>query len=505
MNKLEHFLSKAKLIYPNEEYDYSLVEYKDKDTDVKIKCNMCNTVFEQTPSNHYKHGCWNCHFNHKAKNNSNNGAKGVRLTQSEIVYKFVSIHGNNYDYSLVEYKNNKTKVKIKCNTCEAVFEQTPVNHLKGKGCRQCYINGLKTKPEDIIAKFKEINKDSYDYSLVEYVNIDTDIKIKCNKCNNIFEQSPYLHSKGAGCSDCSNRVSKAELDIRDYLKLNCGHKIVSNSRKILPSGMELDIYIPKLKLAIEYCGLYYHRQQKLEKDGFGSYYHYDKLEECEKLGIKLITIFEDEWLHKTDIVKSKLSYEIKDSNINTIYARKCEVREIDSTIKNKALDVWHLQGRDVTASISLGLYYEEELVSVITFGRPNASGGSKTYEWNLSRFACKRYTSVVGGFSKLLKHFIKNYDPKSIQTFADRRWSQGNLYVSNSFSVTHKTKPNYWYIKNQKREHRFGYRKQELSRKLKHYDPTKTEYQNMLDNISNGTGRDRIWDCGNMAFEMILN
>lgn len=133
----------------------------------------------------------------------------------------------------------------------------------------------------------------------------------------------------------------------------------------------------------------------------------------------------------------------------------------------------------------------------MTFGKGRIimSGNSNQYE--LLRFCNKLDTTVVGGADKLLKHFIKMYNPKTIISYADRRWSQGNLYEKLGFKFIHNSKPNYWYIINNKRMYRFGFRKQILIKEG--FDKNKSEHDIMLER-----GIYRIYDCGNKKYELNL-
>jgi len=136
-----------------------------------------------------------------------------------------------------------------------------------------------------------------------------------------------------------------------------------------------------------------------------------------------------------------------------------------------------------------------ELVSVMTFSKLSLAKGNKVFtdnEYELSRFCNNFNYIVIGGASKLFKYFIRNYKPKSIISFSDRRWSDGNLYKKLGFEFQYNTSLCYYYIINGQRKHRFIYRKSELKNKLEIFDPKLTEYQNMINN-----GFDRIWDCGN--------
>jgi hypothetical protein len=161
-----------------------------------------------------------------------------------------------------------------------------------------------------------------------------------------------------------------------------------------------------------------------------SEYHLNKTLECEKIGYKLIHIFEYEWLNKQDIIKNKLNFYLN-SYKECIYARKCMVKEISVSDKNKFLNKYHIQGED-KSKIKLGLFYQDELVAVMTFGKPRFN---KNYEYELIRYATSKH--VIGGAGKLLKYFERNYKPKSIITYADRRFSQGNMYSKLGFTLDH--------------------------------------------------------------------
>ena len=153
------------------------------------------------------------------------------------------------------------------------------------------------------------------------------------------------------------------------------------------------------------------------------------------------------------------------------------------------------------SSVKLGAYYNNLLVAVMTFGKKRKSLGYKNKnknEYELIRFATNQ--RIVGIAGKLLKRFIKNYNPYKIITYADKRYSVGNLYEVLGFNKIKDTKPNYWYFElgNDVRWHRYGFAKHTLSKKLKSYDATLSEWDNMKNNRY-----DRIWDCGHTKYEWI--
>jgi hypothetical protein len=313
---LEEIIEKFKKLHDNK-YDYSLVDYVNNKTKVKIICSTHN-IFEQTPNSHLKgSGCPKCGFLSSGKKRkfntinfinktnlihgdkydyslvdynhsetkikiicpihgefeqtpkshlNNNGCPSCvglkKLNSKTFINKSELIHGDKYDYSLVDYVNNKTKVKIICKE-HGNFEQIPSNHLKGQGCSKC-CGKFKSNNNDFINKSELIHGDKYDYSLVNYVNNKTKIKIIC-PIHNIFEQTPNSHLNGNGCPICNE--SKGEKEIRRYL--------IENKIKFIPQykfddcinikPLPFDFYLPDYDTCIEYDG----RQHTIPINFFG--------------------------------------------------------------------------------------------------------------------------------------------------------------------------------------------------------------------------------------------
>jgi predicted nucleic-acid-binding Zn-ribbon protein len=489
----EIFIERAISKYGNK-YNYSNMKYVKFQLHVEIICPEHGS-FYQKPHEHLrsKHGCPKCGDSQINKTRT--------LNTEEFIKRSHNAHNNKYDYSLVKYIDNKTKVKIIC-PIHGEFEQEPNNHMRGMGCNKCGQTSLAEKVAVTIENFIErsniIHDNKYDYSLINNITpmISTKVPIICPS-HGIFKQIPHNHVIGGyGCPKCShNGTSKDELIIENYLIKN-DIKYIKNDTSIL-GKLELDFYLPKFKIGIELNGIYWHSELK----GKDKYHHLKKLNLCKEKGIRLIQY--------TDyIIKNK--YNIFVSNMNSIlniskrkiHGRKCEVKEINNSIKSKFLNKYHLQGND-KSSIKLGLFYNNHLVSVMTFcKRRVALGKKKTQEgeYELSRYCGNFNFYVIGGASKLLKYFERNYNPTKIVTYADKNRSCGDLYIKLGFEHTHDSSPNYWYFKSHylkdKIYHRFNFRKSQLSKKLKIFDPQKTEWENMKENNWN-----RYWDCGNMVFE----
>ena len=276
-------------------------------------------------------------------------------------------------------------------------------------------------------------------------------------------------------------------EVSDFIK-SLGIEVKDNYRKLFNGHKELDIYVPDYKLAFEYDGIYWH-------SNIDPNYHVNKTNLCEKNGIKLFHIFENEWMNpiKRRIWKSVIMNSVGKSEV--IYARKCEVKLVHEGIKN-FLNENHLQGF-IPSEINYGLYYEGKLVSLMTFGK---SRYDKSYDYEILRFCNLINTRVVGAASRLLSHFIKDHPGKSIVSYANRRWSNGKLYESLGFKKVKVLGPSYFYTKdNYTLLSRYQCQKYKLPDLLKDkYNPDLTEYQNMI------TNKYRIiYDCGNIKYVLL--
>ena len=287
------------------------------------------------------------------------------------------------------------------------------------------------------------------------------------------------------CNEIGSTKSGQENLIYNFIKENYNGNILRNKRGII-KPKELDIYLPDLKLAIEFNGLYHHNELVVNKK-----YHFNKTESCEKQGIQLIHIYEDDWIYRQKIIESRI-LNLLGKTPNKIYARKCIIKEVDDS--KLFLETNHLQGFTIS-KIKLGLFYNNELVSLMTFGKQRKSMGSKSKEnvYEMLRFCNKLNTSVIGGADKLFKYFINAYKPVEVISYADRSWSQGDLYYKLGFLLIHKTEPNYYYVVDGFRKHRFNFRKDKLVREG--YDKSKSEHEIMLER-----GIYRIYDSGSLKF-----
>lgn len=333
------------------------------------------------------------------------------------------------------------------------------------------------------------------YPDIKFTKIDKlMVSIKCPVCEKeglMTKQLLYERNKRGYeiCIHC-NPVGQAsrsgqELKLSEFLsELNVPHE--RSNRSVL-SKHELDIFIPDYKLAVEFDGLYWHNELFVTND-----YHLNKTVECQEKGINLIHIFEDEWTNKKEIVKSIIKNKLNKTDLS-IYARKCIIKEISSDDSKEFLDNNHIQGK-VNSKIRLGLFYNDELVSVMTFSKGRVIMGGKKDEWELNRFCNKINTNVVGASGRLFNYFLKKYCPQKIVSYSDIRLFDGHMYYKLGFNQISQSKPNYWYIINGMRYYRFNFRKGILMKEG--FDTNKTEKEIMFERKIY-----RIYDCGNIRWE----
>lgn len=282
------------------------------------------------------------------------------------------------------------------------------------------------------------------------------------------------------------KVSKEETSLYEYICSIHNGQVIQSNRSIL-NGKELDIYIPEYNLAIEYNGLYshYYRPEETKESLIkGRNYHLQKTIECEKQQIQLLQFYSDEWLNKRNIVKSIIKSKLKLNK--KIYARNCEKIVLNTYDKNIFLNENHIQGED-RSKIKLGLTYQNELMCVMTFCKPRFN---KFYEWELSRFSNKSELNVIGGFSRLLKWFMNEYSGNII-SYADRRYSNGNVYRKNGFELIRTNSPSYYYVDKNclQRFNRMKFQKKYIGA----YDCTEYEKAREM-------GYNKIFDCGTLSF-----
>lgn len=328
----------------------------------------------------------------------------------------------------------------------------------------------------------------------EFIGFDksgnnTNLIFNCGECGENFEINTYqfyyrINSKIPICTKChpiSESTSISKEEVYKFIKKNYSGEIIQNSKVL--NSYEIDIYLPQMGIGFEYNGVWWHSDKYKTPD-----YHLNKIKTAREKSIKIYSIWEDDWLIKNDICKSFILNKLK-GNIRKIYARKCRIVGVSSKESRNFLINNHLQG-DCSSSVRLGLYYEDELVSLMTFSNPRLPLGGGGDFMELTRFCNKIETTVIGSASKLFKFFLRNYNTDKIISYSDNLISEGEIYEKLGFYQSGESKPGYWYLINKKRVHRFNWRKHKLVKMG--YDVNKTEGE-----IMNELGYQRVYNGGN--------
>ena len=471
----DEFIEKASKIH-NSKYVYDKTKYVNSNTKIPILCFEHGT-FWMTPMNHLLgQGCPKC--------------SGRGLNNNEIINMFIAKHGKKYDYSKVEFTKMHDKVCIICPE-HGEFWQTPSKHLLGQGCPKCAIE-LRAEErnignEEFIKRARKIYGDEYIYADTKYTKMEDKVKIICPK-HGEFWQKPYDHLHGHGCPKCGLIESKGENEIYEYICGLIGKENVEHSNREALNGYEIDIYIPKLQIGIEYNGLKWHSEKFKNRN-----YHLMKTNLANSKGIKLIQIFEDEYILHKNIVLSKIKTLIHaNKKVQSIMGRKCSVQQITKDAAKSFLEKNHIQGYG-RCTLALGCFNSNMLVGVMTFEQYGT-------EWLLNRFATDINFICQGIGGKLFSFFIKNYNPKIVKSFADRRWTldeNNNLYTKLGFKLDKVLKPEYRYVNSSHptdRMHKFNFRKKILAKKYG-VDEKQTETK-----LTESLGFYKIWDCGLLKY-----
>ena len=425
------------------------------DKDVKRKCNLCEW---DTTDIYNKSGCFTNHIENIHM-----------ITLDEYLLQYpddIQYHPN---YIKRIDRGNKLLLEenfVICQLCNEKMKSISNTHLKNK----------------------------HKISVEEYKLKFPNSKIVSESTSNILSEL----IKETNINFQPTWTSKGETEIKEFIE-GLGFETYKGKNRKLLEGKEINLIIPSLKIAIEYNGLYYHT----ENMGKNSVYHLNKTLACNQLGYKLIHIFEDEWVVNKELVKSKLKHILGVSDGYKIGARKTVIKKISKEDKSYFLDGCHIQGND-KSDIFYGAYYGDILVGVMTFNSQRNMTKNVEGEYELSRYATRQGYTISGLASKVLKQFITDYSPKSIISFADRRWTldgNNNMYTNLGFDLVSIVKPTYFYynskVNKYKRYHKFSFGKNNLKKKYNEIDFTKSESE-----ITTELGYSKIWDCGLFKYQL---
>lgn len=355
--------------------------------------------------------------------------------------------------------------------------------------------------EEVAAFFHSIG-----YSLLSetYVNNSVPVMVRCPEGHLSYPNYHNYKDNGARCVYCisAQQQSKAEREIVAYFQDNFPQIRLEERAKLFPNNRkEVDLFFPDHNVAVEYCGLYWHSEQMLrQRSGVDKVrrYHRDKMEACLSLGIRLITVFEDEYLNRPEVVLSRITNALGVCK-QKVYARQCSVVEVSPADANSFFSRTHLQGPSLS-KVAWGLEYEGSLVQAVSLGLPSRPHArDKGCSLELKRFSALPFWLVVGGFSRLFKQAVsygKRNGYLKIKSYCDLRYANlvSPVYEQAGFSLEGETKYTPHYVKGPRR-----FRNQSLRKTPEERLTGKTEWE-----LRKEQGFDRVWDCGHRTYVYYL-
>jgi len=496
MKKLttEQFIENANRVHSNT-YRY-LGEYQGTGIPITILCSK-HGEFKQTPGAHVnlKQGCPKCAITRVSENN--------KLGIERFIERAKQLHGNNLDYSRVKYVHMHHKVEIICRK-HGPFFQVPNSHLGGRSCPGCSVVKQQKRNigrnNHIKLNFEKICREKhgmiFDYTETVYEHNQKEISFRCIIHDRILTQTARDHLDGYNpCTQCNHMKSYQEDALAKYATIFT--PVVIHDRKVL-RPKEIDILMPEVKLAIEYCGMYWHSHNSVEMENRDKNKHYLKYIDCEKAGIRLLTVFEAEWKERPKAIKRLIRNAVGKSK-GKLMARKCELKHVVHGEAKAFYEKYHPQGGSGSGE-HYGLYWKDKLVACMRFslGANDRGSSAKSRVWTLGRYATR--VNVAGGASRLFKAFVAEFNPDEIKSFSDNRYFSGGMYEQLGFELELEVAPDYqvWSPKLGLLPKPHYQRRMLAKRQAEHdvvvdftTDDPRTERQ-----VTYAMGARRIYDCG---------
>lgn len=531
-DSIEDFIGKANRKHEGK-YDYSKSEYVNSGTKIEVGCGVAgHGTFRITPRNHLAgQGCPKC--------------GGVyRRTEQEFVGECRAVHGDRYDYSMTSYTGMGCRITVACPD-HGVFSQSAKDHLRGHGCPKC----SSSKGERLIAgileklgiEFEEGR--SFDgckghsggilpfdfYIPSKKIAIEFDGRQHFGPVEAFGGKEAYEAQvrndaiRDEWCARNGIRMVRIKHDeverCLDALYSELVGEVVARDCRMEASRFSLKSFLAARDEMVSFVSGFGGSVQRHSVDGFACdvfaesagigfrmlghwkdcEINADRKSACmaqaayERRGYKIVHIYEDTWMEKKEIVKSRIGNMLGKNR--KVWARKCELKPVGTREAGEFVRDSHIQG-NVGSSYKIGLYSEGALVALMTFGPLRKNLGQKSREkcWELLRFCTGRGTSVIGGASRLFRHFLKEKDPDFVVSYADKCWStKDNIYGELGMEYVHESKPSYFYIVGGARKGRFGYRKDVLVKMG--FDARMSEHE-----ICKSNGVWRIYDCGAIKY-----
>lgn len=493
---LEGFVQQARRVH-GDRYEYPPQDYVGNKTKVRILCPD-HGEYLQTPNSHLGgRGCPECANDLKRQRN-----KAVSLqTLRELPARLAGVNAN-WSYDFTTFVGMAKHIRAHC-AIHGEFYASPNNLLRNSGCvkcgeakhRQFALSRMKTT-EEWVAEARKVHGDVYDYSRSVYLGDKKPITITCKKHGDFVSRTDGHIYDSNGCPRCSHHLSKGEDAVFRFLS-NLTRAEQRNHTVIKPK--ELDIYMPDVHLAVEYCGEYHHAHKDADDERANKHKHFRKYQDCKARGIRLITLYETEWKEHNYAVRRLLRNAVGKSK-GKLMARKCELRKVTTAEARAFYDRYHPQGGSGHGE-HYALFWKGKMVACMRFvlGANDRGSGAAKRVWTLGRYATR--ITVAGAASRLFKAFVQEYNPPVVKSFSDNRFFEGGMYAQLGFVLEEEVAPDYqvWHprLGTRPKPH---YQRRAIPRRIAEigsnevFDPEtdpRTETQ-----MTYALGARRLYDCG---------
>lgn len=411
--------------------EYELLgDYVNKETKILFRHN-CGHEFLMTPHNFSQgHGCPVCAKEMRRQS--------LRQVKDNKFLDFIEAHKDEYEL-LSEYVNVKTPVEMRHLKCGTTFSRIPSTFyhrfFNGCLCPKCNASSLGDKYRYTVEQAnKRLGGTNQEYEFLTYNGAANVATIKHKVCGHVFQNKASYFLLGDGhCPKCTTNISKDERAIYDWLKSVCSDDVVQNDRTVL-SGRELDIYIPSKHVAIEYNGHYWHSLGKLSERmtmAEAKNYHRAKSLECEARGVRLIHVWDYEWAdQRKQAVLKNIILGAMQALPRRLYARECKVHYYDTESPrwgelSQFFAENNIQGNR-GGQFVYTLEKDGEILMAYKFGRPSGGRAKIKYQYEMVRGASAPGVQVIGGATRLWKHFIREKNPDSVVYYIDYNYFNGN-------------------------------------------------------------------------------
>jgi predicted nucleic acid-binding Zn-ribbon protein len=348
--------------------------------------------------------------------------------------------------------------------------------------------------EAFVARAREVHGDKYDYDMSTFTKVRKQVRIVCKKHGEFWQTVDKHINSQQGCPSCGNTQSRGEEEVLRFMQI---FSTCESRNRTVITPKELDIWAPAQRLAVEYCGMYWHSHESAEDERKNKDRHVEKHRMCQEQGVRLITLYETEWTDGQLAVKRLLRTAMGKMR-GKVFARKCDVRSVAVAEARVFFDRYHVQGGN-GAGAHFGLFYKDRLVACMRFTIGANDRGSAKREWTLTRYATR--VTVPGGASRLFKAFLRAHDPEEVKSFSDNRLFDGGMYEQLGFELEQQTPPDYqvWSMIAGLRP-KAHYQRRKLPMRLEEhgvvddFDPATDERTEMQ--MTYLMGARRLYDCG---------